>query len=53
MEIGIGLLETRAVWGGLARSGYFDTVSADRGRLFTGITLGIALIGEGIKRWLA
>lgn len=46
VAVGVGLLETRLVWGRLSRSAYFDTVTTDLGRLFTGLTLALA------PRWL-
>jgi len=39
--IGIGTLEARLAWGVLTESPYFDTVSTNNHRLFTGLTLGV------------
>jgi len=41
VNVGVGTLETRLVWGRLRESDYFDTVSANDHRLFTGFTLGL------------
>ena len=39
--VGIGHVEARALWGRLAESAYFDTIPANDGRFFSGLTLGI------------
>lgn len=44
--IGIGRAELRVVWGRLQESAYFDTVSSNNGRLFSGAVLGYA------PRWI-
>ena len=40
--IGIGRAELRIIWGRLQESAYFDTISTNNGRLFSGAVLGFA-----------
>ena len=42
----LGMLEARLVWGRLAESSFFDTLSTNDARLFTGLTVGLQ------PRWL-
>jgi hypothetical protein len=42
----VGRVEARLVWGRLAESAFFDTVTTNNGRLFTGLTLSVE------PRWL-
>jgi hypothetical protein len=44
--IGIGTAEIRILWGRLRESAYFDTVSTNNGRLFSGVVMGFA------PRWI-